>query len=144
MDRVENWDSCLVRLARAVEGQPFEWGRTDCATLARRGLTTIYGRDVWAGHVGTWKTRRGALGSAGRTDPENALRASGAVPVPPNYAWSGDVALGASLDAHGMPRVSLLLPNRKALTSTPDRGVVVVDKLSLTEGTEFWSYVWSG
>jgi len=56
------------------------------------------------------------------------------------FAWTGDVAIGKSLDDHDMVQVALLLPARKALTSTPDRGVIIVDKLSLTEGTRFWRY----
>ncbi|KKN45116.1 hypothetical protein LCGC14_0686180 [marine sediment metagenome] len=140
LERVENWDSRLVEFAREVTDQPFEWGVTDCASLARRGLEVVFGLDLWRGHVGTWKTRRGALGVSGRTEHQEALRASGAVEVGKHYAWSADVALGDSVDDHGMLQVALLLPTRKAMTSTPERGVLIVDKLSLAEGTTFWRY----
>ncbi len=140
MEPVENWDSRLVELAREVVGEPFEWGVTDCASLVRRALKVMYGRDVWKGHVGEWKTLRGAVGVNGRTDRQEALRSSGAVEVAKSYAWSGDVALGASEDDHGMLQVAVLLPTRKAMTSTPRDGVVIVDKLSLAEGTTFWRY----
>ena len=137
---IENWDSRLVELAREMTGRPFKWGTTDCASLVRRGLTVILGTDPWQGHVGTWKTRRGALGVSRRLDHEDVLRASGAVQVGIHYAWTGDVALGANMDEHGMLQVALLLPTRKAMTSMPETGVVIVDKLSLAEGTRFYRY----
>lgn len=141
MNRLHNWDTWLVEFAIKMIGQPFKWGQTDCATLVRNGLRSIYGRDVWRGHVGIWTARRGALIVSNRTKPKMALRASGAVETHTKHAWSGDVALGPSMDAHGMFQLSLLIPNRKALTSTPETGVIVVDTLSLTKGTRFWHYV---
>lgn len=139
-NRVDNWDRRLVEFAATVVGRPFKWGQTDCASIVRRGLTQVFSQDVWKGHVGEWKTKRGALGVSGRTEPQEALRASGAVEVGKHYAWSGDVALGDSVDDHGMLQVALLLPTRKAMTSTPENGVVIVDKLKLAEGTTFWRY----
>jgi hypothetical protein len=140
LERVENWDRRLVEFVRLMNGQPFEWGRTDCATLVRRGLKTEFGEDVWKGHVGTWKTKRGALGVSGRTDYEDALRASGATEVGIHYAWSGDVALASREDDHGMFSTGLLVPTRKVLTSTPETGVVLLDKLQLQPGTKFFRY----
>jgi len=95
---------------------------------------------VWKRHVGIWRTRRGALRVSGRTDRQDALRASGADEVGKHHAWSGDVALGANVDDHGMVQVALLLPTRKVMTSTSERGVFVVDKLDLSEDTRFWRY----
>ncbi len=140
LEHIENWDRWLVEFARAADGQAFEWGRTDCASLVRRGLQTIFGKDVWKGHVGTWKTRRGALGVSGRTDYVDALLASGAVEVGFHFAWSGDVALASREDEHGMFSTGLLVPTRKVLTSTPREGVVLLDKLQLEPGTKFYRY----
>lgn len=140
MDRLANWDVNLVDFARDVVGQEFEWGTTDCASLVRRGLIAMMGKDLLKKHVGIWKTRRGALIASRHTKPEHALKASGAVKVGALYAWSGDVAVGANVDDHGMVQVALLLPTRKALTSGQEKGVIIVDKLSLTEGTRFWRY----
>lgn len=139
MNRLANWDTHLVSFARDVVGREFEWGVTDCATLVRRGLIEMLGRDVLKGHHRVWKTRRGAL-MASRVKPQDALKASGAERVGNKFAWSGDVAVGRRVDDHGMIRVALLLPTRKALTSTPDLGVIIVDRLSLTKGTRFWRY----
>ncbi len=139
-ERIENWDSRLVEYAKEVDGQAFEWGTTDCASLVRRGLIVIMGDDPWKRAVKTWKTSRGALGIAERVDHQEALRASGAVEVGKHYAWSGDVALGPSEDEHGMIQMALLLPTRKAMTSAPDTGVIIVDRATMAEGTRFYRY----
>lgn len=140
MDRLPNCDTRLVDFAGDVVGEDFKWGTTDCASLVRRGLTAMMGKDVWKKHVRIWKTRRGALTASKNMEPKHVLEASGAVEVGAKFAWSGDVAIGKNSDDHDMVQVALLLPARKALTSTPDRGVIIVDKLSLTEGTRFWRY----
>lgn len=135
-----NADLWLVRFARAAQGQPFEWGRTDCATLARRALTTILGRDPWEGEVGEWTTQTGALRVFKRTDPEIALRASGAVEVGRYFATSGDVALGPQSDSMGLPAIYVLVPIRKVLTSNPDKGVIIASADELDPDTRFWRY----
>ncbi len=140
LEHVENWDRRLVEFARAEDGREYEWGLTDCAALVRRGLQSVFGEDVWKGHVGTWTTRRGAVTVAGKTDYEEALLASGAVEVGFHYAWAGDVVLGGSEEQHGMLTVGLLVPTRKVITSTPRLGVVIVDKLSLEIGSKFFRY----
>lgn len=139
-EHVANWDRRLVEFANEVRDQPFEWGQTDCASLVRRGLQAVFGEDVWKGHVGEWKTKRGALTVSGKTDYEDALLASGAVEMGFHYAWAGDVALGVKEDQHGMIPIALLVPTRKVITSTPRTGVVIVDKLMLEEGTRFFRY----
>jgi hypothetical protein len=139
-EHVENWDRRIVEFAIGVQGQPFEWGQTDCVSLVRRGLQVMFGEDVWKGHVGTWKTRRGALTVSGKTDYEGALLASGAVEVGHHYGTSGDVALGPKEDEHGMIQMGLLVPTRKVVTATPHVGVAIVDKLRLEEGTRFFRY----
>jgi len=141
MDRLANWDVHLVGFANEVVGQGHEWGTTDCASLVRRGLITMMGKDVLKKHVGIWKTRRGALVASKKIDPADVLEASGAVEVGIRFAWAGDVAVGGNVDDHGMVQLALLLPSRKALTSTPDEGVFVFDRLGLSEGTRFWRYV---
>ena len=137
---VANWDRRLVEFAREVIGQEFEWGLTDCVALVRRGLQVEFGVDVWEGHVGKYKTKRGAVTVAGKTDYEDALLTSGAVEVGFHYGTSGDVALSPREDEHGMLSMALIVPSRKALTSTPSEGVVIVDKLRLEEGTRFFRY----
>jgi hypothetical protein len=139
-EHVANWDRRLVEFVAVVVGQPFKWGETDCVSLVRRGLQLMFDEDVWKGHVGEWKTRRGAITVSGKTDYENALLTSGAVEVGYHYGTSGDVALGPQEDEHGMLQMALLVPTRKALTATPAVGVAIVDKLRLEEGTRFFRY----
>ncbi len=137
---VANWDRRLVEFARETNGQAFEWGSTDCVSLVRRGLQVEFGVDVWKGHVGKYKTKRGAVTVAGKTDYEDALLTSGAVEVGYHFGTSGDVALSPKEDEHGMFSMALLVPSRKALTSVPREGVVIVDKLQLEPGTRFFRY----
>jgi hypothetical protein len=137
---IANWDRWLVEFARAEDRLPFEWGSTDCVSLVRRGLQTVFDVDVWDGHVGKYKTKRGAVTVAGKTDYEAALLASGAVEVGYHFGTAGDVALSPKEDEHGMLSMAMLVPSRKALTSTPTEGVVIVDKLRLEEGTRFFRY----
>lgn len=140
MDRIHNWKVWLVHFAQVVEGQGFEWGRTDCVSLARRALRTMYGKDPWKGHVGEWTTRRGALRVAGRTDYEDALRSSGASQVGTLFASAGDVAVGTKRDRHGMFPVAVVLPGRKALISSPERGVFITGTGEFVADTTFWRY----
>lgn len=142
MMRVENWDTELVMFAREVCGAPFEWGTTDCATIMRRGLIATLGTDPLKGRLGSWTTRAGALRAFNRIafSPAITLSDSGARTVGEKFAWSGDVAVGEALDDNRLPAIALLLPGRKALVSTPELGVIIVDRLSLTQGTTFWRY----
>lgn len=139
--RIENWDSWLVRFALAAKGQRFVWGRTDCVTLTRRGLTQMLGVDPWQGHVKKFKTKRAALLEMNDIDPEITLRDTGATEAGYHFGTSGDVALGPTRDRHGLIAVSLLLPGRKALVSTQELGVLILDKLELPSETRFFRYV---
>ena len=139
--RRTNWDVCLIRFASVAKGQAFEWGRTDCAHLARRALFTMLGRDPWDGYVGKWKTRRGALTVAKRTAYPECLNLSGAVEVGDKYATSGDIAVGPTPDRHGMVQMAVVLPGRMAMTSSPDKGVIVDRLHGFKVGTRFWRYV---
>ena len=140
--KIENWDVWLVAFANAAWGQRFVWGRTDCATLTRRGLATILGNDPWKGHVRSCRSKRAALEiMKSLEEPENVLSATGAVEVGHHFGTSGDVALGPVLDDHGLVALSIMLPGRKVLVSTKEFGVLVLDKLNLPEGTRFFRYV---
>lgn len=138
--RVENWDTRLVELVGDVRGEPYEWGRTDCVSLARRALTEILGRDPWE-DVGSWTTKTGAVRVAKKTEPLVALSDTGAVEVTAGFATSGDVALGATIEASGLPMMSVLVPRAKALYSTPETGVHVIDRSLLSPETRYFRYV---
>ena len=137
---VENWDTRLVEYALSVVGEDFEWGRTDCATITREALTLVFGEDPWDGHARRWTTKVGAVRAGRAATILDVLRGSGAIQVGEHFGTSGDVALGCHFGAHGLPMLSILLPGRKVLTSTPESGVVILDKLDMDQGTVFWRY----
>jgi hypothetical protein len=57
--RVANWRTALTRWAEEQPGQPFEWGRTDCVSMARTALSLCFGRDP-IGHIPTYANAREA------------------------------------------------------------------------------------
>lgn len=140
MNRIHNWDVCLVRFAQFVEGRDFQWGRTDCASLVRQALTEILGTDPWRGALGTWSTKTGALRVFKRTKPQRVLRSTGAVRVGTLFATAGDVALGPGGDARGLLGLAMVLPSNKVLTSTPERGVYIVGGQEFGAGVRFFRY----
>lgn len=139
--RLPNWDVLLVAFAEEWRGQEFAWGKTDCGIMVRAGLRSMLGKDPWGRKVGKWTSKRGALLRSGQISYEDALCATGAVEVGSGFATAGDVAMGADRDPHGMVALSLLVPTRKALISTVETGVALVDKLQLDDGVRFWRYV---
>ena len=131
-----------MAFAQAVQGRRFVWGRTDCATLTRRGLIQVLGEDPWKDRVRKCTGKRAALEIMKTLgNPEDVLYATGAVEVGHLFGTSGDVALGPVLDDHGLVALSLMLPTRKALVSTKELGVLVLDKLDLPGDTRFFRYV---
>ncbi len=142
MVRVDNWDSRLVEFALDMEGRKFQWGRTDCVTLTRRGLNALYGRDPWKRSVPTWKGKVSALKMSQEFEGAKAadFLATSAEEIASPFATSGAIALAPTRDEHGLPGMSILLPGRKVLISTPQTDALIIDKLLLPEGTRFFTY----
>lgn len=140
MNRIHNWDVSLVRFAQLVEGDVFEWGRTDCASVVRQALMQILGVDPWKGCLGTWKTKTGALRVFKRTEPQDVLESTGAVRVGTLFATAGDVALGRGVDARGLLGLAMVLPSNKVLTSTPEKGVYIVGGRGFGTDVRFFRY----
>ena len=46
MRRVPNWSQKLVAFAIEQRELAFEWGRSDCGSLVRRGLELVFGEPV--------------------------------------------------------------------------------------------------
>ncbi len=129
-----------MNFAQLAEGQAFEWGRTDCASLVRRALTQMLGVDPWKKHLGVWTTRTGALRVLKRTKPHKVLKSTGAVQVGTLFATAGDVALGRHLDARGLLGLAMVLPSNKVLTSTPESGVYIVTGREFGGDVRFFRY----
>jgi hypothetical protein len=109
-------------------------------TLTRKALKVIYERDPWRDVVPTYKTKTAAVKTAKTIDAVDALLSSGAVEIGARYATAGDVALGPTRDAYGLPATSILIPGRAVLVSTAENGVRVVDKFALPQQTRFFRY----
>lgn len=128
--RVPNWDVLLFRWSVSVVGQPYEWGRTDCASLVRQAMTIVYGSDPF--DVRPWSTKRQALTRLKAVGSvEDALRAAGMVPVALRHAQGGDVLCEAVSDGYGACGVVV---GRVVVWATQEDGVVRVP-LRGREGT---------
>ena len=138
--RIQNWDVWLVAFANAAVGKPWKIGKTDCVTLTRRALTQMLGRDPWDGVVRHWTTLKKARQVAGQLDALDVLESTGALEVGWHFGTAGDIALGPPDEDYGLPGLSIIVPQRHALISTKDRGVELIDKLTLPEGTRFYRY----
>ncbi len=119
MRRVLNWDCELVAWARAQQGKPFEWGKTDCVSLARGAIVVMYGEDLFPDL--TYKTMRAAK----KTLREYgnlviALSEKGAATIGLERGRTGDILIGAANDK--LPGVMVQLPN--SLMSCELGGVV--------------------
>ena len=132
MDRIERWDSELTYFAERVRRDDYAWGQTDCASIVRRGLMLLYGKDIWKGAVPSYRSIKGAVRVAGSHDIIEVLEGTGAKEIQPGFATAGDVAV-LSDPEYPLPRVALLIMGRKALVSDPDKGVSIIDHLLLND-----------
>jgi len=124
------WDADLVIYVKSVIDEPFEWGRTDCATLVRHALKAMYGKDVLRG-VGSWRTLAEARRAVKRIGPyETFFKSKGCEEWSPAYRQRGDVAiLPSGGDRDGLPGLGVVVRG----------GVLTVDDfvmiLPIEEGT---------
>ena len=89
--RVLHWRSALLAWAEGLDGQPFAWGLTDCATLARKALEVCFGMDL-VPECPSWNKPHEALRvirDFGR--PSQILTRLGAAPRPLTFVRAGDI-----------------------------------------------------
>ena len=141
MQRIHNWDVALVEFALDAQGQQFNWGWTDCASLARRGIIHILGEDVWFPYIGRWNTQIGALRIFKKLDIGRVLKRTGAHEVTSKFACAGDVAVGPNRDINGLIQIAIILPSHKVLTSSIENGVTIEYTDTFVEKTKYWRYV---
>lgn len=120
--RRKDWRTRLHQWARAMRGQPREWGRTDCGALARGALMTMFGRDVLA-HVPSWTTSREAarvhrqVGSIAKV--LDALATEKHTDL--NFLHAGDLIVSTEMgESLGQESVAVCVDSRQCLISTPD------------------------
>jgi len=95
MDRVPNWNYKIWEVGEEVRGQPFEWGITDCVTIARRVLEAQFGEDIIAPHFNSeYKTKTGATRAFNKIGSMTDIAlAAGAKEIDPINARDGDIMI---------------------------------------------------
>lgn len=121
MRRVLNWDCKLVSWARAQTGKPFEWGKTDCVSLARGAIVVMYDEDLFPDL--DYTTMGGAARMLERYGTLMiALSEKGAATIAPEHGRTGDILISP---ANGkLPGAMVQLPN--SLMSCEVGGVVTL------------------
>jgi len=130
MTRQPNWWVKLGELANEVVGQPFEWGKTDCVTIARRALEAQFGEDPIK-ETANYTTRGGAtrafnrLGSLG----DLAIKA-GAREIPVRRARDGDFLIFPKSEDRVYENVATKMGGAWIVSSASVNKVVAVKSLS--------------
>lgn len=110
----------VIVWARGLLGQPFVWGKTDCAMLALQGLDRFTGGDYASRYAGLWGSKTEALRHYRVELPSEVLQGFGAERVVPTFAVLGDVI---TVPAGEWPEQMHFVLGSIALCSDPSRGV---------------------
>ncbi|MCK4300178.1 MAG: hypothetical protein KAX80_11630 [Planctomycetes bacterium] len=122
--RIMTWDTDLMDYVSSVLDEPFEWGRTDCASLVRGAVGAMYGHDVLK--VGRYKTLAGARRTLKLVGSyKDALAHAGAEEVPIGFRQRGDVAILPDTDVEGFPGLGVVVRGGM-LTVGPEEIVRIV------------------
>lgn len=107
-DRLSDWRTRLHWWAEGIEGAPFAWGKTDCATLAREALHIMFGvdvaRDRFDQPLPRWEDERAAAAVRKRHgDVRAVLLRLGALEGQLGFVRAGDIGwLPNGLEAEGL------------------------------------------
>lgn len=98
MGRLDLWESRLAELLGQSARRPFEWGQFDCCLLACDAIKALTGSDPGESYRGRYcdeTSAREILDAEGGVEgiAERIARERGFLPVPPLFAWRGDIAL---------------------------------------------------
>lgn len=90
--RLPNWNYKLWEFGQEIIGQPFAWGVTDCAAIARKALITMYGEDLIGPHTNTsYTTKTGATRAFNKLGSFAGIAIdAGAAEIPIKLARDGD------------------------------------------------------
>lgn len=93
--RLPDWEERLHTYLARVAGQPFAWGRHDCALHAANAVLAQTGEDPAAAYRGRYQTARGSVRALRKwgADTLEATIAAGFGEVAPAFARRGDLAL---------------------------------------------------
>ncbi len=136
--RHPRWRTRLLAWAQAVRGQPYVWGQTDCAALARAALYEMFCRDV-APQVPTWTSKRTALRILNIVGGIDALlRSLGAEVVTLPFVRAGDIIVTAP-DDRTDPLGMLIYTDPWCVSATPETGVAWVARTALAADSRVYS-----
>lgn len=123
--RQRQWRTMLRRFADTEHGKAFVWGETDCASLARRALVSMFGAALEDRFPTPWNsalTAQTALESAVSVDAW--LRSIGAVVHPINFMRAGDIVVQPELEEIvGQIAVMVCIDGTECLTTGKQSGV---------------------
>lgn len=120
--RVRNWDIRLVEWCDDVQGEPFEWGATDCASLVAGALEAMYDQDLVGDTLPSYDSEEEAREAHEDTGgPSTVLRALGCEEIALNFARQGDVIIGVGEEA-GMEGCAVVVASEFVVASEK-RGV---------------------
>lgn len=120
MRRIRHWDIALMEYAMKVRGEPFAWGRTNCAALVAASVDVMTGSGLFAYQQSLNLTEAKARQlSVDRHTRAVLLDAGLCRVVNPVKSQRGDILLCME---NGWECSHVVL-GRVALSSTPERGV---------------------
>ena len=95
MNKKPNWHVNLGELANDLIGEPFEWGKTDCVSIARAALVAQFGEDPCVPYVNvTYTTKTGATRAFNKIgNYASILEKIGAREIAPHNVRDGDIAV---------------------------------------------------
>ena len=138
MKRVPNWSQKLVAFAIEQRELAFEWGRTDCGSLVRRGLELVWGEPILGGpdywSIASAEDTMKTLGEAA-----TFFESQGAASELLSRASGGDVVIRPGID-DGLPRLGLFLYPEGVLTSDPEHGPHVIKPYELKRRSRLYKF----
>lgn len=132
--RLRNWDTELNKWAERMQGQPFVWGLSDCASLVRDACHLMYGREIF--DLPWWKTQDEMVEAV--RDGVTAILETIATPVGRRFVQTGDIV--QVLDGCPYTKLDALLVvvRDHLLASVPKRKIGLVRFKSLAETAVVW------
>lgn len=136
--RVRDWRTRLMEWGLAQRGRAFQWGETDCATLARFSLMLCFGYDVTE-RIPRWYSAREAARVLEEYSIEAELLRLGAEVQPKSFARGGDIILmGESAELGGVA-MGVVLDGSTVLAAGSEEGVQFVSLSSLPDEAKVYS-----
>lgn len=122
--KLPNWELSLIRLVNGELGQPFEWARRDCTTLAIDCLRAMVGdfETPWPAFDYTNEREAVRFAEGKQSLQEFLIARFDARPVKPRFEQRGDFIFGHN----GLFECCHVVLGSKAVSVDPCHGVVQV------------------